>query len=47
MEGPVNDAAMLHFIRDSLFRTYSSLYHELSILLEMLIAERIASRESE
>ena len=42
-----NDAAMLHFIRDSLFRTDSPLHHEFSISLEKLIAERIASRESE
>ena len=47
MERPFDDAAMLHFIRDSLFRTDSPLHHEFSILLEKLIAERIASRESE
>ena len=47
MERPFDDAAMLHFIRDSLFRTNSPLHHEFSILLETFIAERIASRESE
>ena len=38
---------MLHFIRDSLFRSDSPLHQEFSILLERFIAERIASRESE
>ena len=47
MERPFDDAAMLHFIRDSLFRTDSPLHHEFSISLEKFIAERIASRESE
>ena len=47
MERPFDDAAMLHFIRDSLFRTDSPLHHEFSISLETFIAERIASRESE
>ena len=47
MEQPLNDAAMLHFIRDSLFRTDSTLHHEFSIWVERFIAERIASRESE
>ena len=47
MERPFDDAAMLHFIRDSLFRTDSPLHHEFSILLEKFIAGRIASRESE
>ena len=47
MERPFDHAAMLHFIRDSLFRTDSPLAHEFSILLERFIAERIASRESE
>ena len=47
MEQPFDDAAMLHFIRDSLFRTNSPLHHEFSILLEKFIAERIASGESE
>ena len=47
MERPFDDAAMLHFIRDSLFRTDSPLHHEFSIPLERFIAERIASRESE
>ena len=47
MERPFDDAAMLHFIRDSLFRTDSPLHHEFSISLEKFIAEPIASRESE
>ena len=47
MERPFDDAAMLHFIRDSLFRSDSPLHHEFSTLLEKFIAERIASRESE
>ena len=47
MERPFDDAAMLHFIKDSLIRTDSPLHHELSISLEEFIAERIASRESE
>ena len=47
MERPFDDAAMLHFIKDSLFRTESPLHHEFSISLEKFIAERIASRESE
>ena len=47
MERPFDDAAMLHFIRDSLFRTDSPLHHELSISLEKFIAERIASRGRE
>ena len=47
MERSFDDAAMLHFIRDSLFRSDSPLHHEFSILLEKFIAERIASRESE
>ena len=47
MERPVDDAAMLHFIRDSLLRSDSPLHHEFSISLETFIAERIASRESE
>ena len=46
MERPFDDAAMLHFIRDSLFRTDSPLHHKFSISLERFIAERIASRES-
>ena len=41
------DAGMLHFIRDSPFRTDSPLHHEFSISLERFIAEHIASRESE
>ena len=47
MERPLDDAAMLHFIRDSLFRSDSPLHHEFSTSLEKFIAERIASRESE
>ena len=47
MERPFDDAAMLHFIGDSLFRTDSPLHPEYSISLERFIAERIASRESE
>ena len=47
MEWSFDDAAMLHFIRDSLFRSDSPLHHEFSISLETFIAERIASRESE
>ena len=47
MERPFEDAAMLHFIRDSLFRSHSPLHQEFSIWLERFIAERIASRESE
>ena len=47
MERPFDDVAMLHFIRDSLFRTDSPLHHEFLILLQKFIAERIASRESE
>ena len=46
MERPFDNAAMLHFIRDSLFRTDSPLHHKFSISLETFIAERIASRES-
>ena len=47
MERPFDDAAMLHFITDCLFRTESPLHHEFLISLEMFIAERIASPESE
>ena len=47
MERPFDDAAMLHFIRDSRFRSDSPLHHKFSILLEKFFAERIASRESE
>ena len=47
MEQPFDDAAMLHFIRDSLFRTDSPLHHEFSISFETFIAERIASPEGE
>ena len=45
MERPFDDAAMLHFIRDSVFRIDSPLHHEFSISLETFNAERIASRE--
>ena len=41
MERPFDDAAMLHFIRDSLFRTDSR------ISLEKFIAERNSSRKRE
>ena len=47
MERPFNDAAILHFIRDSLFQTDSPLHHVFWISLEKFIAERITSRESE
>ena len=47
MKRPFDDAAMLHFIRDSLFRSDSPLHHEFSSSLETFMAERIASRESE
>ena len=47
MQRSFDDAAMLHFIRDSLFRSDSPLHHEFSVSLEKFIAERIASRESE
>ena len=47
MEKPFDDAGMLHFIRDCLFRYDSPLHHEFSSLLEKFIAERIASRERE
>ena len=43
MERTFDDAAMLHFIRDSRFRTNSPLHHEFWILLQTFIAERIAS----
>ena len=47
MERPFDDAAMLHFIRDCLFRSDSPLHHKFLSSLETFIAERIASRESE
>ena len=47
MERPFDDAAMLHLNRDWLFRSNSPLHHELSSSLETVIAERIASQESE
>ena len=46
MERPFDDARMLHFIGDCLFRWDSPLHHELLNSLETFIAERIASRES-
>ena len=47
MERPFDDAGMLHFIGDCLFRSNSPLHHEFSSSLEKFIAERIASRESQ
>ena len=47
MERPFDDAAMLHFISDCLFRSDSPLHNDFSSSLEKMIAERIASRESE
>ena len=47
MERPFDDAAMLHFIGDSLFGTDSPLHHKFSISLEKSIAERIESRDRE
>ena len=47
MERSFDDAAMLHFIRDSLFRSDSPLHHEFSVSLERFIAERTASQETE
>ena len=47
MERSFDDAAMLHFIRDSLFRSDSPLHLQFLVSLERFIAERIASRESE
>ena len=47
MERPFQDAAMLHSIRDCLFRSDSPLHDEFSSLLEKFIAERIASPGSE
>ena len=47
MQRPFDDAAMLHFIRDSLFRNDSPLHHEFSISLQTFITERIGSREGE
>ena len=46
MERSFDGAAMLHFIRDSLFRSDSPLHHKFLVSLEKFIAERIASRES-
>ena len=46
MERPLNNAAMLHFIRDSLFRTDAFLHHEFWISLGKFIAQRIAGPES-
>ena len=47
IERPFDDAAVLHFIRDCLFRSDSPLHHEFLSSLQKFIAERIASRESE
>ena len=47
MELPFDVTAMLHFIRNCLFRSDSPLHHEFSSSLETFIAERIASRERE
>ena len=47
MGRPFDDIAVLHFIRDCLFRSDSPLHHEFSSSLGKFIAERIASRESE
>ena len=47
MERSFDDAAMLHFIRESLFRSDSPLHHEFSVSLEDFIADRIANRENE
>ena len=46
MERAFHDAAMLHFIRDCLFRSDSPLHRKFSTLLEEFIAEHIVSRES-
>ena len=42
-----DEAAMLHIFRDCLFRSDSQLQRQFSNLLEQIIAERIASRQSE
>ena len=47
MEKTFDEAAMLHFIRDCLFRFDSPLHHKFSNSVEQLIAERIANREGE
>ena len=47
MERPYDDAAMVNFIRDCLFRSDSLLHHKWSSSLAKFIAERIDSRESE
>ena len=47
MERTFDEAAMLHCIRDCLFRSNLPLHYELSNLLEKFIAECIARRESE
>ena len=47
MEPSFDDAAILHFSRDCLFRSDSPLHHEFPISLQRFIAERIASRESQ
>ena len=43
MERPFDDAALLHFISDCLFRSDLPLHDEFSSWLEKFIAERIAS----
>ena len=47
METTFDAAAMLHFFLDCLFRSESALHHKFSNSLEEIIAERIASRESD
>ena len=47
MERPCDDAAMLHFIIDCLFRWDSPLHHEFSSWLEKFIAERITEAGSD
>ena len=46
MERPFNHAAVLHFIRDCLFRSDLPLHHQFSSSLKKFIAERIVSPES-
>ena len=47
MERHFDNAAMLHFIRDCLFRSDSLLHHEFSSSLERFMAEHIARQKSE
>ena len=47
MERPLDDAAMLHIIRDCMSRSDPPLHHESSSSLEKFIAQHIARRESE